>query len=147
MKLVGLVILGLIASFAAAVFIAFLSSQILKATGYTIPEGGGDGTGVPTFLFAFIPLSFFMGSIIPGYFSYHEIETKWSLLLMVPALYFLPLLIFGTFVLGTFKDNSGRIDTGSLWLVIAITLCWYLASLGGVILGYKFREYLAKRWE
>lgn len=143
MKLVGLVFLGLVAS----VVVYFLLFLLLTLVFRNIDEQ----TGLLIVVFAVTPLAFFIGSIVTGYFSYYEIEDKWLLVWMAPALYLELLGLFGSgaaFLLDAFIGVNAP-PPGSwryLWVPIVMGLLWYIASAGGVFLGYLLRERLVKWW-
>jgi hypothetical protein len=132
MKLVGLVFLGFVVSIA---IMSLLCMLIAKTFRY------GDA-GMPMSALALIPLSFLIGSFVTGYFSCHDIENKWSLLVMAPALYFILLWICAAFL----SNASTGAKTGTLLIPIAVALYWYLASLAGVAFGYFLRKRLVKWW-
>jgi hypothetical protein len=127
MKLVGLVFLGLIASFV-------ISSVAMWAIIKVFPNmAGNDGyMWVPVLIV--MPIGFFAGSIVIGHYSYYEIENKWKLLLMAPTLYCNPLWMALT------QSGSG------FGIVFLMGLYWYLASLAGVGLGYFLRKQFARWW-
>ena len=80
MKLVGLVFLGFI-----AIIIVGLLLDIVIVKAFPHISGGCGYLWVP-FLIT-MPIAFLVGSIVTGYFSYYELENKWKLLWMAPALY------------------------------------------------------------
>jgi hypothetical protein len=151
MKLVGLVILGLVSSFAAGMLLLFLFSLILKATGNADSGNIGEGAGMLLVVFAVMPIAFFLGSMITGYFSFYEIEDKWLLLWMAPVLYLeLAWLCVSVviFLLDRFIDVNppGQYFLQSILISIGIGLYWYAASAGGVFLGYYIRDRFVKWW-
>jgi hypothetical protein len=133
MKLVGLVFLGFVVSIAVLLVLCMSIAKTFRDIG---------DAGMPMSALAFIPLSFLIGSFVTGYFSCHDIENKWSLLVMAPALYFILLWICAAFL----SNASTGAKTGNLLIPIAVALYWYLASLAGVFLGYSFRERFVKWW-
>jgi hypothetical protein len=155
MKLVGLVFLGLVSGFAityaAAYLIAWLLSLLIKTNGTAVSGGGGEATGLLIGFLVVFPIAFFIGGIVTGYFSYHEIDNKWSLPLIAPALYsnvlFLCVVVaqigIDAFV---HNDTTGLGFLASLWVPVALCFYWYLASLAGVALGYYLRERIVKWW-
>jgi hypothetical protein len=132
MKLVGLVILGTIVSGIAYWLLCILLGVVFP--------GVSEARAFTLVFFTALPLSFFIGSIVTGYFSHHDIKKKWSLFLIAPALYYTPLLICVALPSNTSADANGRFFV----LVIAVVLCWYLSSLSGVALGYFLRRCIAK---
>jgi hypothetical protein len=153
MRLAGFVILGLITTLIVSLFFSYVSNYIINSSfpKSEYPNFYGDA-GVWIYFLVIVPISFLIGSTTTGYFGYHEIETKWSLLWMVPALFIsilLIIIIFPQFINDKFiQTNSPRPGfVNGLLFPIGMGLLWYLASLAGVFLGYKFREYLAERWE
>jgi hypothetical protein len=153
MKLVGLVILGIASSVAAGILMVILLLLLAAATGNTGPVPVGEGPLLLLIgLLVLSPLSFFLGGIVTGYFSYYDIENKLSLLLMAPALYFNILwmsIAILDFLMSVFISNN----TLSIYsylreisIPVAIGLLWYAVSAAGVFLGYNLREYVAKRW-
>jgi hypothetical protein len=145
MKLVGLVLLGLVVSAALYFPVFLLIGLILETMGFKFSES----LGMLLAFFAVIPIAFLLGSIIPGYFSYYDIENKWSLTLMAPALYvnLLGICVFGVqFGLEVFMgDAPSRYGfLGGLLIPLGIGLLWYLPSLAGVFLGYYLRQRFAK---
>lgn len=142
MKLVGLVFLGLIAS---AVFYFPLGLLI----GVIFPNIGW-GMLFACF-FAVMPLAFLLGSIVTGYFSYYDIEDKWLLIWMAPALYLNVLWISVAAVRFSLDAFIGVNPPGpgflrDLLISVAIGLLWYIASAAGVFLGYFLRGKFAKWW-
>ena len=85
MKLIGLVFLGLIASavfyFPVFILVAIFFSIIDKVGGFLLGDFAanlGEG-GLLLAIFVVAPITFLLGSMITGYFSYYEIEDKRSL--------------------------------------------------------------------
>jgi hypothetical protein len=152
MKLVGLVILGLVASIVFYIPLFLLLELILNtAAGRPDALKVNEGLGMLLAAFAITPLAFFLGSMVTGYFSFYEIENKWLLLWMAPALYveLLGLCGFGVaFLLDRFIDVNppGPHFLRGILFVILMGLYWYSASAGGVFLGYYLRERFAKWW-
>ena len=157
MKLIGLVFLGLIASavfyFPVFILVAIFFSIIDKVGGFLLGDFAanlGEG-GLLLAIFVVAPITFLLGSMITGYFSYYEIEDKRSLPLMAPALYVNlswmgaagVRLALDAFI-GVNPPGPGFV-TGLLTSA-AIGLLWYLASWAGVVLGYYLRERFAKWW-
>jgi MFS family permease len=152
MKLVGLVILGLVAS--AALYIPlFLLLGLILDTVAGRPDAFqvNEGLGMLLAVFAVMPIAFFLGSMVTGYFSFYDIENKWSLLAMAPVLYLelagVCISIVG-FLLDRFIDVNppGPHFLRGILFTILMGLYWYLASAGGVFLGYYLRERFAKWW-
>jgi hypothetical protein len=143
MKLVGLVILGLITSIIVYFLLFLLLTKVLGDIGEA---------GIPLSILGVTPLALLIGSFLTGYFSYYDIEEKWSLLLMAPALYLelaglcgIGLQFLVDIVMGDY--TPGRYGVlGSLLIAIGIGLYWYLSSAGGVFLGYYLRERFVKWW-
>jgi hypothetical protein len=143
MKRAGLVILGIIAS---GIVYWLLFRLLTKLFGHIGEEG------MLISVFYVTPLAFLIGSFPTGYFSYYDIEDKWSLTLMAPALYvnlcWITVAVLG-FLLNAFMGNNTPGRYGflvSFLLPIGVGLYWYLASAGGVFLGYYLRERFAKWW-
>jgi hypothetical protein len=140
MKLAGLVFLGMI-----------ISVVLWWATLTFLLRNIGEGRGMLLSFLVIGPLSFLIGSIITGYFSYYDIEDKWSLLAIVPALYVYLLSIGAAFMgslLHGFIKNDWSIrnffyDYQGLFLM---GLLWTVASAAGVFLGYFLRDRLVKWW-
>jgi hypothetical protein len=142
-KLIGLVILGIIISGIVYWLLFMWLGPIISNMG----EGGGMIVG----FFVVPPLAFLIGSIPTGYFSYHDIEDKWSLLKIAPALYvsllFMSVALIGSLLHGFMNNNwSFKSFLYDYWGLPLISLLWYLASAGGVFLGYYLRERFAKWW-
>ena len=143
MKLIGLVFLGLITSFIVYWLLFMLFMRFFGNIGEV-------GLLISTLVVT--PLAFLIGSFPTGYFSYYDIENKWSLLSMAPALYLELVGVFVAsvaFLLNAFMGNNdqGNIGIlGTIAIAVAIGLYWYLASAGGVFLGYYLRERFAKWW-
>jgi hypothetical protein len=133
MKLVGLVILGFVASFAAAA---------LNSTLFSLFASSNLHTDDMIFLLGVVPISFFLGSIVTGYFSYYDIEDKGHLCFMAPALYLVLL-----FIAILIKERAVPFINQGIFFVIVFGTIWYLSSLAGVFFGYELREYLAERQE
>jgi hypothetical protein len=152
MKLVGLVFLGLVASIVFYIPL-FLLLELIFDTAAGGPDAlkVNEGLGMLLAVFAVMPIAFFLGSIATGYFSFYDIENKWLLLWMAPALYIeLAGVCFAVvgFLLDRFIDVNPP-QPGFLWYLwfpILMGLCWYLASAGGVFFGYYLRERFAKWW-
>jgi hypothetical protein len=135
-KLVGLVILGLVSSFAIWLLSGRLYSLILKAFGVVNFNLHTDDM---TNLLGVVPFSFFIGSIVTGYFSYYDIEDKGRLCFMAPPLYLVLL-----FISQLITARRTPFITEGAFFVIVFGFVWYLSSLAGVFLGYYLRERLAK---
>jgi hypothetical protein len=155
MKLIGLVFLGLVSGFAitygGAFLIAWLLSLIPNGNVTAGAGGGGGEAGLLTGFLVVFPIAFFIGGIVTGYFSYNDIEDKWSLLFMAPALYVNLIWICVAsvvFLLDRFIDVNppGPYFLQTLLITIGMGLLWYVASAGGVFLGYFLRERFAKWW-
>jgi hypothetical protein len=131
--------------------LVFLLTLLVKVTGSAGSEKISEGAGMLISVLVIAPLAFLIGSFITGYFSYYDIEHKWSLLWMAPALY-LELagvcLAVVKFLLDRFIDVNplGPHFIQGLLMSVAGGLYWYLASAGGVFLGYFLRERFAKWW-
>jgi len=144
MKLVGLVFVGFI-----AIIIVGLVLGIVIAKAF--PHISGDDAYLWVPILIIMPAAFLVGSIVTGYFSYYELENKWVLLWMAPALYWNLLFMCGAgiqFLLDSFISVNPR-TTGFLYgilLPFLIGLYWYLASLAGVILGYFLRGRIVRWW-
>jgi hypothetical protein len=142
MKLVGLVFLGLITSFIVYWLLFMLFMRFFGNIGEA---------GMLISFLVVIPLAFFIGSLPTGYFSYYDIEDKWTLLAIVPALYVyllsISLALIGSLLHG-FMDNNWNIRSFlyDYWGLILMSLLWYVTSAGGVFLGYFLRERFAKWW-
>ena len=152
MKLVGLVFLGLVSGFGITYLLVWLLALLIGGGGTAGHGGGGDsGPGLLIGFLVVFPIAFFIGGIVTGYFSYYEIEDKWSLLWMAPALYVF-LLAMGAALTGSllhgFISNGWSIGTFlyDYWGLILAGPLWYSASAGGVFLGYYLRERFAKWW-
>jgi hypothetical protein len=144
MKLVGLVFLGFIAIIIVGLLLDIVIAKVFPRI------SGDDGYLWVAFLIT-MPVAFLVGSIVTGYFSYYELENKWALLWMAPALYWnvLFMCVAGIqFLLDSFISVNPR-TTGFLYgtlLPLLIGLYWYLASLAGVILGYFTRGRIVRWW-
>jgi hypothetical protein len=143
MKLVGLVFLGLVAS---GVIYGLLMFGIIKV----FPSMNGEAGMLPG-LFIVMPLSFLIGSFITGYFSFYELEDRWALLALPPALYsnLIWMSVAGiAFLLDAFinVNDRGHIRFRDAGMALLIGLFFYLASLAGVASGYFLRERFAKWW-
>jgi putative Mn2+ efflux pump MntP len=141
MKLVGLVFLGLIASGAVYLLIGFGIARIFPAMDENVLMLGA--------FLILMPVSFFIGSLLTGYFSYYEIEDKWALLILPPALYIFLIWTCGgavVFLLDAFIDvnDRGHINLRNAGIALLIGLFYYLSSLAGVAAGYFLRERIAK---
>ncbi len=151
MKLVGLVILGLVSSFAASVLLVMLLMLIAKTTGNTGSEKISEAAGMLISALVIAPLALLIGGFPTGYFSYYDIENRWLLLWMAPALY-LELAGVCIAVVGFLLDRFIDVNPPQpgfllyLWFPILMGLYWYTASAGGVLLGYFLRERFAKWW-
>jgi hypothetical protein len=141
MKLAGLVFLGLVTSVVIWLLSEMLFSLIPKAFGfgYFVRD-----TMTMIEILGLVPFSFFLGSIVTGYFSYYDIEDKEHLCFIVPALYFI--LLFGCVLLIS-RGSQAAIHNGFLLVAFLYGLVWYLSSLAGVFFGYELREYLVERRE
>jgi hypothetical protein len=124
LKLAGIVFLGVIACLLTTLLITFTLSPVM----------GSNDRNMWIVFFIILPVGFFFGSIVTGYFSYYNINTRWSLLWLTPGLY----CIFWMFVI-SFEGAAG-------WLFLLVILCYYLASLAGVWLGYGIRRQIAHWW-
>ena len=130
MKLVGLVFLGLVATFIAGLL---LESVIFKA----FPDMGGCGDLWLPFLIV-IPASLLLGSMVTGFLSCPTLTTKWGLPFMAPGLYFLLALLPSGLFAGDFDSAPNT------FLALLFFLYWYLASLAGVVLGYFLRALIRR---
>jgi len=145
MKRVGLVFLGLVASAIAGWLLTPVYVMVF-------PDIEGCHAPPLSALLILVPIAFLIGSIVTGYFSYHELEDKWGLIWMAPALYYnlLFVCVTGTlFLLDSFIGVNEPRNTDFLFEILIpflIGLYWYLASLAGVILGYLLRERFARWW-
>jgi MFS family permease len=143
MKLVGLVFLGLIAS-----VVVYIPLFMLLTTVFSNID---EQRGILIVAFAVTPFAFLIGSMITGYFSYYDIEDKWLLVWMAPALYLELLGLFGSgvaFLLDAFIGVNAP-PPGSwryLWVPVVMGLLWYIASTAGVFLGYLLRQRIVKWW-
>jgi hypothetical protein len=148
MKLVGLVFLGLIASGIAYALLFLLLGLVFTNLVSTKMD---ENVGMIMGFLVILPLAFFLGSIVTGYFSYYDIEHKWSLLAMAPVLYLelagVCVSVVG-FLLDRFIDVNppGPHFLRNILFPIGLGLYWYSASAGGVFLGYYLRERFAKWW-
>jgi len=152
MKLVGLVILGFVASVVLCILFSLLLELIFDtAAGRPDVFKANEALAMLLAVFAVMPIAFFLGSIVTGYFSFYEIENKWLLLWMVPVLYLdlagVCVSVVG-FMLDRFIDVNppGPHFLRGILFAILMGLYWYLASAGGVFLGYYLRERFAKWW-
>ena len=153
MKLIGLVFLGLIASAVFYFPVFILVAIVLKVVEVLLGDFAANISegGLLLAIFVVVPITFLLGSMITGYFSYYEIENKRSLPLMAPALY-LNLSWMGAaavrFALDAFigVNPPGPGFVTGLLTSAAMGLLWYLASWAGVVLGYYLRERFAKWW-
>jgi hypothetical protein len=157
MKLVGLVFLGILASIAFGIGILYLLSWFSNPSGSPRTGSSNDGVGMQVFLYGvcpiLIPIAFFFGSIITGYFIYNEVESKWSLILLAPALCcsLLWLALFGLqFVIDALNSFNPKIQKPPLVLSFLVSfgipILWYFASLGGTFFGYYLRGRIVKWW-
>jgi hypothetical protein len=152
MKLVGLVFLGLVASVVLCLLLSLLLELILNTVaGRPDAFKANEALAMLLAAFAIMPIAFFLGSMVTGYFSFYDIEHKWSLLAMAPVLYLelagVCISVVG-FLLDRFIDVNppGPYFLRNILSAIAIGLYWYSASAGGVFLGYYLRERFAKWW-
>jgi hypothetical protein len=130
MKLVGFVVLGLVASF---VVFEILLLWILSA----FPDTGGCGALWLPFLII-MPVSLLLGSIITGFLSCPTLNSRWGLFFIAPGLYGNAATIFSGFLMSGFLMEGFRINVGVL-LFLVLLLYWYLASLAGTAFGYFLR--------
>ncbi|MCK4753420.1 MAG: hypothetical protein KAS75_08230 [Planctomycetes bacterium] len=146
MKRVGLIFLGFVSIVIVYLLLILVGEKFF-------PNTNTEGCHGPSFsaLLIAMPIAFLMGSVVTGYFSYYEFESKWGLIWMAPILYFnLSLLGFATlqFLLDSFIEVNDTSIVGflsGLWFPFLIGLVWYLASLAGVVLGYLLRGRIV-RW-
>lgn len=144
MKKIGIVFLGFVT-------IVIISVLVAMALDKFFPHSADDRS---SFLIAFLivmPIIFLMGSVVTGYFSYYQVESKWELIWLAPILYFNLMYIGVTFVgflLNLFVGAYEPSNAGFLsWFFGVLTgLYWYLASLAGVILGYFLRDLILRWW-
>jgi hypothetical protein len=140
MKLVGLVILGLITS---GIIYWLLFMLLIKLFGHIGEEG------ILINVLGVTPLALLIGSFPTGYFSYYDIENKWGLTGLAPGLYY-GLLLMCMAGFSSIMDCLGGDPiwhiAGALGIGLLIGSYWYLASAGGVFLGYYLRERFAKWW-
>ena len=154
MKIVGLIILGLIASAVLYLPVFMLVAMVFRLGEILlgVPDSNAnEGIVFLVTLFVVVPIAFLLGSIVTGYFSYYDIEDKWSFLWMAPALYLnlLWICVAGVaFLLDAFigVNAPGPGFLRGLWVPVVLGLLWYIASAGGVFLGYYLRERFAKWW-
>lgn len=154
MKLVGLVFLGLIASAVLYVPVFLLVAVVFRGGEILlgVPEANtNEGWVFLVTIFVGVPIAFLLGSMITGYFSYYDIEDKWLLIWLAPALYLDLIWIFVAGVVFSLDAFIGVNPPGpGFWQGILISaamgLLWYIASAGGVFLGYFLREKFAKWW-
>ncbi len=145
MKLVGVVFLGFVASVVIGLLLEWVVLKVLPSI-----EGDDAYLWIP--LLITLPIAFLLGSIVTGYFGYYEVENKWRLVWMAPALYCNLTFIFVAglqFALDRFIDVNDARNSGSfwgLWMPFLVGLYWYLASLGGVGLGYFVRGRIVRWW-
>ncbi|MGD0785463.1 MAG: hypothetical protein ABR969_06595 [Sedimentisphaerales bacterium] len=145
MKLAGLVLLGLIASIALGAIPGFL---IMKA----YPKTAGDDAYLWIPAFITMPIGFFLGSIVTGYFSYYEIEKKWKLIWLSPVLYILLLWTCRTGVVSLLDSFTGVNQSNQpasmvgLLIPFLMGLLWFLSSLAGIGLGYFLRDRIVNWW-
>lgn len=126
MKLVGFVLLGVVASIVFSELNDFWLERVF-------PDAKGcAGIGVALLING--PLSLLLGSIVTGFLSCPSLNSKWGLLGIAPGLYLAGLLIINL-------SLSGETVVGML----IMGLYWYLASLAGVGLGYFLRASI-RRW-
>ena len=130
MKLIGLVVLGFVAS-----LIVFLL-LILALIAFTNIDKYGDGYILGICWLITMLLGLFAGSIITGYLSYHKIQNKWFLLLMVPTLY---LYICFAVIALLISALILEFDFIRHLIFFVVGLLFYLPSLAGVGLGYFLR--------
>jgi hypothetical protein len=145
MKLAGLVFLGLIASIAFSVIPGFVIMKVW-------PNIKVDETYLWIPAFITMPIGFFFGSIVTGYFSYYEIEKKWKLIWLSPILYLILFWIIRSIVeysldsfTGVNKSDQPFSKTGSL-IAFLMFLLWFLSSLAGIGTGYFLREKIVNWW-
>jgi len=145
MKRVGLVFLG---------FVTIIIIYVLLILVWGKPSSGNEGGHGPDSagLFIAMPIIFLMGSVVTGYFSYYEFESKWGLIWMAPILYsnLLFMCVAGiSFLMDAFIGVNEPRNTdflSDILIYFLLGLYWYLASLAGVILGYLLRERFARWW-
>ena len=126
MKLVGFVLLGLVASIVVSVLNGFWLER-------AFPDVKGCA-GIGVALLINMPVALLLGSIVTGFLSCPSLETKWGLLGIAPGLYLAGLLIITLSMSGETAIN-----------MLIMGLYWYLASLAGVVLGYFLRARI-RRW-
>jgi hypothetical protein len=138
MKRIGLVLLGLVVSAVFVPLIGFLASIFVSNI-------RGDVEVPLFFMFVIIPIAFFIGSSVTGYFIYYEVENRWAFLLVAPAFYcdLLCVLVFLSNVFVGYNTQNPLFWRG-LWVSLATGLWWYIISLAGVELGYNIRERFAE---
>lgn len=149
MKLAGLVLIGLLASVILGIIVSMLVLKVFPGI-----NGGDTNIWIP--ILVVMPIAFILGSILTGYFSYYNIEDRWMLLWLAPALYSNLLIMFltiGMLLMEKFSDafigvkianNSGLLR--GVWAPVLIALYWYLMSLTGVGLGYFLRTRVVRWW-
>ncbi len=141
MKLAAFVVLGLVVTFAVYSLIVF---WILHTYLPGFERGGCGNLGV-CFLFV-LPSSLLLGSILTGFLSYTEMNTKWGLIAIAPGLWLV--LLFGTCfcpdaLISISPSDGGTLSSTLLALLYGLFL--YLVSLGAVALGYLLRSLAERR--
>ncbi|HPS55843.1 MAG TPA: hypothetical protein PLP05_09600 [Sedimentisphaerales bacterium] len=151
MKKIGIVFLGLVT---IAAIIIFVPMALDKFFPHTASDKFFPHDERLSYLITFLiimPIIFLVGSVVTGYFSYYEVESKWGLIWLAPILYFNLIYIgvtFAGFLLQLFVDAYKPSNAGFLsWFFgILIGVYWYLASLAGVLLGYFIRSRILSWW-
>lgn len=128
MKLVGFVVLGIIAS-------GLVYGLVLYWMLNAFPNTGGCGSLWVAFLIL-MPGSLLVGSIVTGFLSCLTLNTKWGLIGIAPGLYIVIIFAVSTTTVGDFQSVSNML------LMLLFFLYWYLASLAGVGLGYFLRAWV-----
>ncbi|UCC23439.1 MAG: hypothetical protein JSW23_05140 [Planctomycetota bacterium] len=121
MKLVGFVVLGIVAS---GLVYGLILYWILR----TYPGMGCGSLWIPFLIL--MPFSLLVGGIVTGFLSCPTLSSKWELFFMAPGLY-VPIIFCGLFLTSVF---------GLLFWPF-----YYLVSLAGVGLGYLLRAGIRRR--
>ena len=141
MKLAAFVVLGLVVTFTVYFLVVF---WILHTYLPRFERGGCGNLGV-CLLFV-MPFSLLLGSILTGFLSYTEMNTKWGLIAIAPGLWLV--LVFGTCLcpdaLISVSPSNGSTSSSAL-LAVLYGLFLYLVSLGTVALGYFLRSLTERR--